>query len=266
MSSQYGYINLLSQEDVSKTLGIIDSLSDKWIRRGPVNTRHDFYTLGAVSHLDIPSDVIATEKHIDFINKNNKILLDNFKYLYDIVIDKVSEMFGPCELVDDVPFPGFYIFGDIEQGEEGSISPYGDVAGLATIHSDGLFPMLDYKWEKYGGATDSFAVTVAIQLPKNGAGVLIWDQPDIGFYSNSEYAKACKQFDFSKNPDNDKFIKKNIKDPIPDVIEYGPGGMFWHNCGIYHALGYSVNTLTTDRRITMQIFGIKCDGVWRLVF
>lgn len=267
MTSRYGYTNLLSQDEVDKTLNIIYSLSDYWIKRGPDDSKHSFHTLGSVAHLDIPSDnAEVTKDNIDFFNKNNKILSENFGYLYDIIMNKVNEIFGPCELVDDVPFPGFYIFGDFKNNLVESISEYGDVAGDATIHYDGIFPMLNYKWKEYGGATESFAITLALELPKSGAGVLIWDQPDIGLYSNSDYAKACKEFDFTKNIDNANVIRDNIKNPVPEVLEYKPGGIFWHNCGIYHAIGYSVNTLTTDRRITMQIFGVKCDGVWRLIF
>lgn len=265
--SQYGYTNLLSQEEVEKTLRIIDSLSDQWIRRGPDNSRHSFYTLGAVAHLDIDSeDAKVSKETIDFFNFNNKILRDNFSYLYDIIINKVSEIFGPSELVDDVPFPGFYIFGDVDSDGSEKESPYGDVGVDATIHRDGLFPHLDYKWNELGGATESFAITLALELPKSGAGVLIWDQPDIGIYSNGDYAKHYKSLDFSTSKHNIHVLKNKISNPVPEVIEYSPGGIFWHHCGIYHAIGYSANTLTTDRRITMQIFGVKCDGVWRLIF
>lgn len=267
MSIRYGYSRLLTKEEVEKTIGIVDSLSDKWIKRGPDNSRHSFYTLGAVSHLEIPpEDEVINQERIDFFNKNNKILLDNFKYLYDIIEQKVTDMFGPCEFINDVPMPGFYIFGDTDGNADGSLSPYGDVGGAATIHRDGLLKHLNYKWDSLGGATDSFAITLAIELPQSGAGVMIWDQPDIGFYSNSDYAKHCKTLDFNSNEHNAEILKNKILNPVPEIIDYYPGGMFWHYCGIYHAVGYSHNTLNTDRRITMQIFGVKCNDIWRLVF
>ena len=267
MSNQYGYTNLLTQEEVNKTISIIDSLSDKWIKRGPDNSRHSFYTLGSVSHFEIPpEDERITPERMDFINKNNEILSNNFKYLYDIVLKKVTDLFGNCEFVDGVPLPGFYIFGDIDCNDIASASPYGDVGGDATIHRDGLLKHLNYKWDTLGGATDSFAITLAIELPKNGAGILIWDQPDIGLYSDSEYAKHHKSLDFTANKHNAEVLKAGVKNIVPEVIDYYPGGIFWHYCGIYHAVGYSYKTLTTDRRITMQIFGVKCDGVWRLTF
>jgi hypothetical protein len=266
MANAYGYENLLTPDEVSKTVNIIDSLSDKWVRRGPDNSRHSFYTIGGVAHLDILEGEEITQDKIDFFNTNNKILSDNFKYLYDIIIKKVNEIFGPCEMIDDVPFPGFYIFGDIDSDGKESPSPYGDVGAGATVHRDGLFPHLDYKWNQLGGATDSFAITLAIELPKSGGGVMIWDQPDIGVYSDSEYAKYCKSLDFTKVEHNINAMENHISNPIPEVIEYKPGGIFWHHCGIYHAIGYSANTLTTDRRITMQIFGVKCNDIWRLIF
>lgn len=267
MSNVYGYENLLTPDEVSKTITIIDSLSDKWIRRGPDNSRHSFYTLGAVSHLELPpEDEEITKERIDFFNQNNKILSSNFKYLYDIIQKKITEMFGPCEFVDDAPMPGFYIFGDVDGSMDGSISPYGNVGGDATIHRDGLLKHLNYKWNSLGGATDSFAITLAIELPKSGAGILIWDQPDIGLYSNSKYANDCKILDFNSNIHNAEVLKNKIINPVPEVIDYQPGGIFWHYCGIYHAVGYSLDTLNTDRRITMQIFGVKCNDIWRLVF
>lgn len=264
MSNNYGYINLLSPAEVDRTLEIIESLSDRWIPRGSDDYR--YHTLGAVSHIDrLPNDIMTNEQ-ISFFNKNNKILQDNFKYLYEIIISKVNELFGPCEIVNDVPIPGFYIYGGLKKNETPTRSEYGDFEGQTEIHRDGLFNMLDYKWNQYGGATDSFGMTLALELPKNGSGILIWDQPDIGLYSNSEYANRSKLFDFNKNEKNAHKFSKYIKNPIPEVIDYIPGYIFWQHGEVYHAVGYSIDTLNTDRRITMQIFGIKCDGVWRLIF
>lgn len=264
MSARYGYEKLLSQEEVDKTLSIIESLSDEWTSRG--SDEYIYYTLGAVSHMDAPQDSPITKETISLFNEKNKIISNNFQYLYKIITDKVTELFGPCEIVDDVPAPGFYIFGSKKNNEAQKLSPSGDFEGQTTIHKDGLFHMLNYKWEKYGGATDSFGMTLCLEIPKHGTGILIWDQPDIGLYSNSQYAVRSKAFDFTKNESNADIIKNNIKNPIPETIDYKPGYVFWQHGGIYHAVGYSIDTLNTDRRITMQVFGIKCDGIWRLVF
>jgi hypothetical protein len=262
MQSRFGYEQLLTQEEVDKTLSILESLSDEWTPRGS----DKYYTLGAVSHKDAPQDTPITKDTILFFNEKNNILSDNFGYLYKKIIDKVTELFGPCEIVDDVPAPGFYIFGGIKNNELPKPSTLEDIEGQTAIHKDGLFDMLNYKWEKYGGATDSFGMTLCLEVPKHGTGILIWDQPDTGLYSNSTYATRAKSFDFNKNESNVNIIKKYIKNPIPEVIDYKPGYVFWQHGGIYHAVGYSIDTLNTDRRITMQVFGVKCDGIWRLIF
>ena len=262
--SQYGYINILNEEEVKKTLDIIESLYDQWIPRGEGS--YVYHTLGSVSHIDRLPDGQINKDNIDFFNKHNKILKNNFQYLYDIIIKKVNEMFGQCEITDDVPSPGFYIYGGKRKESIPEKSPHGDFGGYTDIHADGLFLMLDYKWQEYGGATDSFGMTLSLEVPSSGTGILIWDQPDIGLYSNNDYAKRSKLFDFSKNTRNIEVLRDNIKNPVPEFIEYKPGNAFWQHGGVYHAVGYPIDTLTTDRRITMQIFGVKCDGIWRLIF
>jgi hypothetical protein len=264
MANQYGYENLLTPDEVSKTVSIIDSLSDKWIQRS--DGEYQYHTIGGVSHRDKIDNFHTLEEQVKYFNENNKILIDNFSYLYEIIINKVNKMFGRCEIVSDVPIPGFYIYGGYKKNDAPELSIYGDFGGNTNIHNDGLFPMLDYKWNQYGGATDSFGLTLALELPQNGAGILIWDQPDIGLYSSSEYANRCKRFDFNKNNSNTNVINKYIKNPIPEVIDYVPGSIFWQHGEVYHAAGYSIDTLNTDRRITMQIFGVKCNDIWRLVF
>ena len=105
MSNNYGYINLLSPAEVDRTLEIIESLSDSWIPRG--SDDYGYHTLGAVSHIDrLPNDIMTNEQ-ISFFNKNNKILQDNFKYLYEIIISKVTNCLVHAKLLMMYQFQDF---------------------------------------------------------------------------------------------------------------------------------------------------------------
>ena len=41
----------------------------------------------------------------------NPVLRKHFTWLYDILLEKLSTQFGPCEIVNELGHPGFHIFG-----------------------------------------------------------------------------------------------------------------------------------------------------------
>jgi mannose-6-phosphate isomerase class I len=61
-------------------------------------------------------------------------------------------------------------------------------------------------------------------------------------------------------------MKDNVKNYIPELIEYKAGDAVYIDSKIVHAVSHGVDIAEKDQRITMQAFGIKCDGVWRLFF
>jgi hypothetical protein len=262
--SQYYVSQLLSKEESIHYSNLIDSLYDKWSIR-KFQGGH-YYTLGLATHLDGPEhDEIASKEYIERCYESNTLLLKNFSPLYDMAIKEITNNIGPCELIKEGPVPGFYIYGEPKSKVEEIYLDHPE--GSTAIHTDVQIDRLGYLWSKYSDVEDStMSFTLAIDVPKFGASILLWDQPDTGIYSDSEYALWCKQRDYSLYPDNKYMLKNNISNLIPDVVEHKPGQMFFQEGKIYHAVGHTQKPLNVDRRITLQGFGKKCDGIWRLCF
>jgi hypothetical protein len=110
-----------------------------------------FYTLGKSAYLEgrIP-------EYKDQKDKFNKLLLDNFSDLYDIILTYLSkELNEPVTLTEDLAYPGFHIFE--------SDPRFKGVAG--NWHID-----IPQKTLELTGTNNS-TVTVVIKLPTLGGGI-----------------------------------------------------------------------------------------------
>ena len=263
--SQYYVSQLLSKEESIHYSNLIDSLYDKWSIR-KFQGGH-YYTLGLATHLDGPEhDEIASREYIERCYESNTLLLKNFSPLYDMAIKEITNNIGPCELIKEGPIPGFYIYGEPKSNKE---EIYLDAPEtVSAIHTDIQIYRLNYLWNTYSDVDDTttMSFTFTIDVPKYGASIALWDQEDKGLFSNTEYANWAKNIDYTSYPDNLHMLKNEIKNTIPDIVEHKPGQMFFQEGAIYHAVGHTMQPLSIDRRITLQGFGKKCDGIWRLCF
>lgn len=262
--AKHTVVTILSKEECSYYVNKVDLLKDYWDKRVVGPTHH--YTLGKATYLDIEPYGDINEERIGMIRASNEILKDNFKDLYDKVLNYVVKEYGPAELVLDGPIPGIFIYGEakpndiIEELEE-------PARGRVSLHTDGQERCLEYIWSRYKDVEEeTIAFTLALEMPKNGAAFLLWDQPDLGFYSNSDSAKLYKSYDYNENPYNEKVFNESIVNKVPEVIEHVPGNMLIQKGEQWHSVGFSTKPISTDRRITLQGFGVRCDGVWRLFF
>ena len=262
--SDYTLVDLLSKDECNSYSSRIDSIKDKWIKR-PVGEYH-FYTLGTATHLDVETrNGNLDEDYFSYINHNNNILKDNFSDLYDKVFKTLVKILGPCEFIEDAPIPGFFIYGEKKNGLE--TNPVPAIGGKTNIHSDKQLEHLGYVWSNYSNIeTDTIGFTLPIEVPDSGSAILLWDQPNHGFYMDNDMSDAYKRYDYTENPNNIDVLNNNIINKIPEVIEHIPGRMFLQHGPIWHAAGHAVKPTTSDRRITLQGFGAKCDGIWRLCF
>lgn len=181
--------------------------------------------------------------------------------MYASIISKFSDLYGKCELANNIPIPGFFIYTE-HYGVQNRNN------GFSKIHKDGRFEYLDYYWNGFKKVDHDnvIGITIALELPKSGAGMCIWDQSDQGFYSNSEWANSVKKSDFYLNPISSEHLNNNIINKIPNVVEYVVGKAIIQEGEQFHAIAHGTNLSTSDRRITIQIFAKKCDGIWRLFF
>ncbi len=262
---QYYVSQLLTEAETIHYSNLIDSLYDRWSIR-KFKGGH-YYTLGLATHLDGPThEEDASEEYIARCRESNAMLLKYFHPLYDKAVKEISTKLGECELIADGPLPGFYIYGEPKSRKEPIELERTET--VSAIHRDVQVDRLNYLWNRYSDVdnTTTMSFTFAIDVPKFGASIALWDQEDKGLFSNTEYAKWAKSIDYTSYPDNVYMLENNIKNKIPDIVQHKPGQIFFQEGAIYHAVGHTQKPMSNDRRITLQGFGKKCDGVWRLCF
>lgn len=260
-----GFIDVLSEEQVKLTSEYIDLFQDYWVPRGiycktngfsedPSNPI-DFYTIGAVTYID---GLVDLNDYYRYSKSINPTLLEYFGWLYSIVLDKLQENIGPCEMLDFLGHPGFHIFGH-KPGKEVTPQTIEYMKKpLATIHKDLQQDKHIKVWEYYKefDLEDCLSFTLAIEVPKSGAGLNTWNEPSLEKYDrNDEFSKELKTLDYGEYG------------PPTAVVPYEPGKMFYFIGKLLHQIAPVVeDTDPNDRRITLQGHGVKCDGIWKIYF
>ncbi len=206
------------------------NLKDHWKKRNKI-----LYTLGDAYYLDGKSKVSMP-------NNNKIILYDTFKDEYDqilnyfkIKLNTSNVMYHPNETVY---LPAFHIF---EVNEIFSRS-------IASLHIDKQYTFLPDIDECDLNKTLSF--TIAINIPKNGAG--LYKYP---LYKNSDQINKIYPWWFLN------FCYKDV-----DYIPYKIGHIVTHDGHQYHMIAPSIPSTSNEYRITLQGHGIynKIKNYWYL--
>lgn len=247
----FGFIDVLDASQTKKVIETVDNLSDYWFRR---KKDTPFYTLGASTYQDAHHSQESYHSHKQILNP---ILLENFSWVYDILLTKISENFGKCELISDIAYPGFHIVGH-KLNEE--ITP----EFLKFIKDLNPFPHMDLQyrahertWNKFNKVdyTDLLSLTLALELPKSGGGLNFWGNVEID-----------KRQVISKEADEIIHLSmEKIKGKTPNYIEYEVGKLFYHKGHTIHQINKGKINYG-DRRITLQSHAIKCDGIYKIYF
>ena len=275
-----GFIDVLSEEQSTKAVKLVDNLEKVWIRRAP--DPMDFFTVGACTYLEGCESISKYHKHRAILNP---VLKKNFDWLYDIVCEKISAELGPAELLDSLAFPGFHVFGH----KPGQVSHPGCVERmqkpLASLHVDIQYREHPCIWNTFDEVDleEPLSFTLPIELPENGGGLWVWDWLSLdddwirkfNFQDDSQKDSTIKKFMEDVDPRENKEFWDNgslpfdynaIYDTKPMVIPYTVGKLFYHTQHILHQIIPGYKPSNVDRRITLQGHGIKCDGIWRLYF
>jgi len=253
---KYGFINVLNDNDVNKTIHAIENLYDYWVQRHNI----DSYILGAALY-EHQKDYGGIINYFNIAKIMNPILLENFGWLYEILLEKLSiELAEPFEITDIIGYPGFHIFGHPHGKLNSDVSIQMMQTLLANIHSDIQGNLLvDYWKETFQSDFDlsnPMSFTLALELPKNGAGLSTWGIND--YEKNDDYEKYLKSLDYKKFP-------YEYLGP-PDIVPYTVGNMFYFFGDMLHQIAPAYKMDYNDRRITMQGHAIKCKGIWRVYF
>ncbi|MBM4282279.1 MAG: hypothetical protein FJ137_16505 [Deltaproteobacteria bacterium] len=251
----HGMIAVVDALQARDVVDAVDAAAAHWTRRGMFPL--DFYTLGAASYLDAIADVDAYAERAVALNP---VLAAHFAGLYDVVIARLSTVFGPCALCTPLAYPGFHVFGH-RPGHENNRVTIQLMQGLsASIHSDRQFEPHGAVWARFADVDlqQTMTFTLALELPTRGGGLCFWGDPSVAVYDDDgDYARYLKR-------DVDFRGQKGVEPPC--VIPYRVGALFYFLGAGRHVIAPSWNLSPTDRRITLQGHGTRCDGVWRLYF
>ena len=107
----------------------------------------------------------------------NPVLRKHFTWLYDILLEKLSTQFGPCEIVNELGHPGFHIFGHKPNQVSDPKCAKRFEKPLASLHVDIQYKEHISYWNTYNEVDleDQLSFTLPIELPTHGGGLWLWD-------------------------------------------------------------------------------------------
>ena len=251
-------VKTFTEEDCNRIEKSVDNLDKLWVNRSCTRrfsyenqihiSRAPFWTLGAVSYLDHVKSGDQYDKHRDYLNP---VLKKKFNWIYDIIIEKLQGALGEPVVIDGfLAHPGFHIF-SAKSGT--SIQPeYLKMfeQPLGSVHVDVQNEEHHDYWQKFENVNsdDTMSFTIPIKLPSGGGGLYTW-KDEVNPYS----------FNYTTNDNKLSELKS------PSITNlYTEGEMIYFMGYLLHQMMPGVNVQPTDRRITVQGHGVKCDGVWRL--
>ena len=211
-------------------------------------SRAPFWTLGAVSYLDHVKSGDQYDKHRDYVNP---VLYKKFNWIYEIITKKLQEALGEPVVIDKfLAHPGFHIFatkiGTTIEPEYMKLFEQ----PLGSVHVDVQWEEHHDYWQTFDEVNlkDTLSFTVPIKLPSGGGGLYTWAD-EVNPYS----------FNYTTN----EVKLSELEHPCVSNL-YTEGEMIYFIGHLLHQMMPGVNVQPTDRRITVQGHGQKCDGVWRL--
>ena len=251
-------VKTFTKEDCNKIETTVDSLDKLWINRSCTRrfsyenkmhiSRAPFWTLGAVSYLDHVKSGDQYDKHRDYVNP---VLYKKFNWIYEIITKKLQEALGDPVVIDKfLAHPGFHIFatktGTTIEPEYMKLFEQ----PLGSVHVDVQWEEHHDYWQTFDEVNleDTLSFTVPIKLPSGGGGLYTWAD-EVNPYS----------FNYTTN----EVKLSELEHPCVSNL-YTEGEMIYFIGHLLHQMMPGVNVQPTDRRITVQGHGQKCDGVWRL--
>jgi hypothetical protein len=250
-----GLIDVLNTDEVTQAIIDVEQLYEHWVKRYDA----DAYTLGATLYEDI-KPLGGIYNYMEIVKDSNPILIKQFKWLYDIVISKLSEEIGPAQLDGKLGYPGFHIFGHPPNKLNSDITLQVMQTPIAAIHYDrqynDLLPYWNSCFLQNYDLSMPISFTLALELPKNGGGLSTWGTNK--YEIDDEYSTYVKSLDYSNH-------EQGHLGP-PNIVPYSLGKMFYFIGDMLHQIAPAYNMSYNDRRITMQGHGIKCNGIWRIYF
>lgn len=251
------FVPVLDQKSAQQFADQVISLSKLWVTRDKY-----FHTFGAVSYLEafnekgvLPFNQLgAYHSHRELINP---VFQRHFSKLYTELINALSNHFGiRCEIPKELAHPGFHIFGATEsegQMEQSFIDAFkGD--SWSHLHVDIQYLAHLPFWDQFKqiDLSNPLTFTMSLELPDAGSSLRYWH--------SIESANEAHSFNYRPIEERKNMIGHE------NSAKYSPGVLTYFIGHLIHQIPATNPLLVTDRRITLQGHGIKCDNTWQLYF
>lgn len=248
-------LDFISTEECNVVASRVEKMSHLYQQRIP---NKPFYTLGAASYLDAAESI---SKYYQISQRINPILKENFGWLYQRLVNTLEAYLeAPVTYNYQAALPGFHIFLSDKLFEQ----------DLADIHLDIQYLLLDWDNIKSINYQNPISFTLAIALPKYGAGISVWD-----IEANNIANLPLAVSDRIKGENN--YITHINQPEITKQMEkwiFGCKNKFFygHELGkitlqekhMFHKIAPARNLQPDDKRITFQGHGLFCNGTWQL--
>jgi hypothetical protein len=225
-------IPVLDADEVARVHAAVHAARSRWTRRDPV---HPFFTLGAASYLDARKGRFSHYQTL--ARAANRELAATFGWVHEKLRRAVSEVVGSEACYDErLALPGFHVH---QRDPDQPIPP-------ASIHFDRQFELID--WSRIGAADggEQLSLTLAIALPAEGGGLLVWNINRMEIEAMTEEARRAHM---AAN-------RHATRHP------YTPGHLAVHSGHQLHQMAPAHDPQPTDERITMQAHALPVDRRW----
>ena len=227
------HIPLLSADECARVLERVEAHRAVWTQR---YAGLPAYTLGAASYLDSgPGRRAAYHEKAAALNP---LLEREFGWLYERLLEALGEHLGAEAAFEPrAARPGFHVF----LAHEAFRRP------LGKVHFDLQFMDVDWPDGRSMDFSRPVSYTLAVRLPKSGAGLRTWD-----------VGKA--EYDAMEPAARDRIGRERA----PDYVPYREGGMVCHSGMILHQIAPAPDLLPDDVRVTLQGHALPGRNGYRL--
>ncbi len=225
-------VQLLTREEAA---GVVDALFEERQHWTPRHSDYPIFTMGRASYLDGPKLGFAAFQQEALTL--NPILHARFGWLHERLRQAVSTLVGREARFDErLALPGFHIY----------LSDPTKVQPVASVHFDMQFEKID--WSSIGvvDRDQQLSLTVAIDLPASGGGLLVWN---VNRLEIEKMTPEARREHMAAN--------RNAA-----YHAYTVGNLVVHSGHQLHQIAKTKDVQATDRRITMQSHASPVNGEW----
>lgn len=244
-------VDLLDASQCRRVRASVFALREQWVRRHPVVP---FFTLGASNYFDIAHN--AELPYYRMAERLNPLLDEHFGWLYRLLGERIAtELEVQVAYPSRLARPGFHVFLAHTQLEhpralmhqEWFVHRYDREGFASPIHCDTPHLVVDWSDMREVDRRYPISFTLAVALPRSGAGMFVWD---VGIEQSSWLPEPV--------------TRRLLEERAPREHRYSEGMFALHSGLFFHQAAPLRDLQPDDVRITLQGHGLPCDGAMQL--